>query len=225
MLLLPTSDKPGWARVLKGTIRQPMSMTQAKNEQGTGNGNGSSDELTQLLVEWGDGDQTALNKLIPLVYDELRRMAHHYMAREAPEHTLQTTALVNDAYLRLTDQKRTNWQNRAQFFGIAAQLMRRILVDHARRHAYAKRGGGATQVPLDETAVVGPQRAAEILALNEALNQLAMIDARKCQIVELRYFGGFTVEETATLLEVSDVTVMRDWSLAKAWLRREIGNA
>jgi RNA polymerase sigma factor (TIGR02999 family) len=184
--------------------------------------NRSSDELTQLLVEWGEGDQSALNKLIPLVYEELRRMAHHYMARESPDHTLQTTALVNDAYLRLTDQKRTSWQNRAQFFGIAAQLMRRILVDHARSHAYAKRGGGTIKVPLDETNVVGPQRATEILALDEALNQLAMIDARKCQIVELRYFGGFTVEETATLLEVSDVTVMRDWSLAKAWLRREI---
>jgi RNA polymerase sigma factor (TIGR02999 family) len=184
--------------------------------------NRSSDELTQLLVEWGDGDQSALNKLIPLVYEELRRMAHHYMARESPDHTLQTTALVNDAYLRLTDQKRTSWQNRAQFFGIAAQLMRRILVDHARSHAYAKRGGGTIKVPLDETNVVGPQRATEILALDEALNQLAMIDARKCRIVELRYFGGFTVEETATLLEVSDVTVMRDWSLAKAWLRREI---
>jgi RNA polymerase sigma-70 factor (ECF subfamily) len=186
--------------------------------------NRSSDELTQLLVEWGDGDQSALNKLIPLVYEELRRMAHHYMARESPDHTLQTTALVNDAYLRLTDQKRTHWQNRAQFFGIAAQLMRRILVDHARSHAYAKRGGGTIKVPLDETNVVGPQRAAEILALDEAMNQLAVIDARKCQIVELRYFGGFTVEETATLLEVSDVTVMRDWSLAKAWLRREISN-
>jgi RNA polymerase sigma factor (TIGR02999 family) len=184
--------------------------------------NRSSDELTQLLMEWGDGDQSALNKLIPLVYDELRRMAHHYMARESPDHTLQTTALVNDAYLRLTDQKRTSWQNRSQFFGIAAQLMRRILVDHARSHAYAKRGGGTIKVPLDETNVVGPQRATEILALDDALNQLAMIDARKCQIVELRYFGGFTVEETAKLLEVSDVTVMRDWSLAKAWLRREI---
>ena len=184
----------------------------------------TSDEVSQMLVDWGNGDQSALNKLIPLVYDELRRMAHHYMARESPDHTLQTTALVNDAYLRLTDQKRTSWQNRAQFFGIAAQLMRRILVDHARSHTYAKRGGGTIKVPLDETAVVGPQRAANILALDEALNQLAVIDARKCQIVELRYFGGFTVEETATLLGVSEVTVMRDWSLAKAWLRREISN-
>lgn len=166
----------------------------------------SSHEVTQLLVDWNNGDQTALDKVIPLVYDELRRMAHHYMARENPDHTLQTTALVNDAYLRLIDQNRTNWQNRAQFFGIAAQLMRRILVDHARGHAYAKRGGGAIQVPLDEATVLSPQRAADVLALDDALNQLAMIDQRKCQIVELRYFGGFTVEETATLLEISNVT-------------------
>lgn len=182
----------------------------------------ASHEVTQLLMDWSSGDQTALDKLIPLVHHELRRMAHHYMARESPDHTLQTTALVNDAYLRLIDQKRTHWQNRAQFFGIAAQLMRRILVDHARSHAYAKRGGGAIQVPLDEGAVLSPQRAADVVALDDALNHLATIDPRKCQIVELRYFGGFTVEETASLLEVSEVTVMRDWSLAKAWLRREI---
>jgi RNA polymerase sigma-70 factor (ECF subfamily) len=181
-----------------------------------------SHEVTQLLVDWSNGDQAALDQLIPLVHDELRRMAHHYMARENPDHTLQTTALVNDAYLRLIDQKRTNWQNRAQFFGIAAQLMRRILVDHARSHAYAKRGGGAIQVPLNEGAVLSPQRAADVLALDEALNQLATVDPRKCQIVELRYFGGFTVEEAAALLGASEVTVMRDWSLAKAWLRREI---
>jgi RNA polymerase sigma-70 factor (ECF subfamily) len=182
----------------------------------------ASHEVTQLLVDWGKGDHNALDKLIPLVYDELRRMAHRYMARENPDHTLQTTALVHDAYLRLVDQKSTNWQNRAQFFGIAAQLMRRILVDHARSHAYAKRGGGTIEVPLNEAAVLSPQRAKDVLALDEALNQLATIDPRKCQIVELRYFGGFTVEETAALLEVSGVTVMRDWSLAKAWLRREI---
>ncbi|MGH9873811.1 MAG: sigma-70 family RNA polymerase sigma factor [Pyrinomonadaceae bacterium] len=181
-----------------------------------------SHEVSQFLVEWGNGDQSALDKLIPLVYDDLRRMAHRYMAREGPDHTLQTTALVNDAYLRLIDQKRAHWQNRAQFFGIAAQLMRRILVDHARSHAYAKRGGGTIQVPLEESAVLSPQRATDVLALDDALNQLAKIDSRKCQIVEMRYFGGFTVEETASLLEVSDVTVMRDWSLAKAWLRREI---
>jgi RNA polymerase sigma-70 factor (ECF subfamily) len=184
-----------------------------------------SHQVTQLLLDWSNGDQAALDQLIPLVHDELRRMAHHYMGRENPDHTLQTTALVNDAYLRLIDQKRTHWQNRAQFFGIAAQLMRRILVDHARSHAYAKRGGGAIQVPLDEGAVLSPQRAADVLALDEALNQLATVDPRKCRIVELRYFGGFTVEEAATLLGISEVTVMRDWSLAKAWLRREISKA
>ena len=182
----------------------------------------TSHEVTQLLVAWGNGDQTALDKLVPLVYEELRRMAHRYMAHESPDHTLQTAALINDAYLRLVDQKRTHWQNRAQFFGIAAQLMRRILVDHARSHAYVKRGGEAIQVPFDESAVLSPQRATDVVALDDALSQLAKIDPRKCQIVELRYFGGFTVEETATLLKVSDVTVMRDWSLAKAWLRREI---
>jgi RNA polymerase sigma-70 factor (ECF subfamily) len=184
----------------------------------------SSHEVSQLLADWSGGDQTALDKLIPHVHDELRRLAHHYMARENPDHTLQTTALVNDAYLRLVDQTRTNWQNRSQFFGIAAQLMRRILVDHARTHAYAKRGGGTIQVPLDEAAVLSPQRAADVVALDEALDQLAIIDSRKCQIVELRYFGGFTVEETAMLLEVSEVTVMRDWSLAKAWLYKAVAS-
>jgi RNA polymerase sigma factor (TIGR02999 family) len=182
-----------------------------------------SHEVSDLLVDWGNGDQTALDKLIPLVYDELRRMAHRYMARENPDHTLQTTALVNDAYLRLVDQRRTRWQNRAQFFGIAARLMRRVLVDHARSHTCEKRGGAAIHVPLDEGTALSPERAADVLALDEALNQLTTIDPRKGQIVELRYFGGFTVEETASLLDVSDVTVMRDWSLAKAWLRREIG--
>jgi RNA polymerase sigma-70 factor (ECF subfamily) len=182
-----------------------------------------SHEVSDLLADWGNGDQTALDRLIPLVYDELRHMAHRYMARESPAHTLQTTGLVNDAYLRLVDQKRTRWQNRGQFFGIAARLMRRVLVDHARSHAYEKRGGGAVHVPLDEGTMLSPERAADVLALDEALNQLTTIDPRKCQIVELRYFGGFTVEETASLLEISDVTVMRDWSLAKAWLRREIG--
>jgi RNA polymerase sigma-70 factor, ECF subfamily len=179
-------------------------------------------EVTQLLLDWGNGDQTALDRLIPLVYEELRRLAHHYMGRENHHHTLQTSALVNEAYLRLVEQKNTRWQNRAQFFGISAQLMRRILVDHARGRHYAKRGGRAIHVQLDEAAVLSPEGAADVLALNEALNHLSTIDPRKCRIVELRYFGGFSVEETAALLEVSEVTVMRDWSLAKAWLRREI---
>ncbi len=179
-------------------------------------------EVTQLLLDWSNGDQAALDKLIPLVHEELQRLAHHYMQRESPDHTLQTSALVNEAYLRLVDQKHTRWQNRSQFFGIAAQLMRRILVDHARSHHYAKRGGGAIEIPLDEAAVLSPERAADVLALDDALNHLSTIDPRKCQIVEMRYFGGYSVEETAALLGVSDVTVMRDWSLAKAWLRREI---
>ncbi len=184
--------------------------------------NDSQHVVTELLMDWGNGDQAALEKLMPLVYEELRRLAHRYMERENSNHILQTSALVNEAYLRLADQKNMRWQNRAQFFGISAQLMRRILVDHARSHQYAKRGGGATHVQLDEAAVLSPEGAADMLSLDEALTHLSAIDPRKCRIVELRYFGGFSVEETATLLEVSAVTVMREWSLAKAWLRREI---
>ncbi len=184
--------------------------------------NDSKHVVTELLLDWGNGDQAALEKLMPLVYEELRRLAHRYMERENSNHTLQTSALVNEAYLRLADQKNMRWQNRAQFFGISAQLMRRILVDHARSHNYAKRGGGAPHVQLDEVVVLSPEGAADVLALDEALTHLSAIDPRKCRIVELRYFGGFSVEETAALLEVSAVTVMREWSLAKAWLRREI---
>jgi RNA polymerase sigma factor (TIGR02999 family) len=182
----------------------------------------SKHELTQLLHNWGNGDQAALDKLMPLVYQELRRIAHRYMEREKPDHTLQTSALVNEAYVRLIDQKHMHWQNRAQFFGIVAQLMRRILVDHARSHHYAKRGGGVNPIQLDEAAVLSPERTADLIALDDALDRLSAIDERKRQIVELKYFSGFTVEETAAVLKVSDVTVMRDWSLAKAWLRREI---
>ncbi len=184
----------------------------------------SPQDVTQLLVAWRHGDQAAFDELVPLVYQELRRLARYYMSRESPDHTLQTTALVNEVYLRLVDQKHTHWQNRAQFFGIAAQLMRRILVDHARSHAYAKRGGGARQVPLDETAVLSPIQAAELLNLDDALQRLSDLDPRKGRIVELRYFGGLTVEETAKVLKVSPVTVMRDWSLAKAWLHRELSH-
>ena len=182
------------------------------------------DEVSQLILDWADGDQTALDKLMPLVYDELRRLAHHYMMREHPGHTLQTTALVDEAYLRLVDQTRTHWKSRAQFFGIAAQLMRRILVDHARSHLYAKRGGGARKVALDEVAVLLPERGAELIALDDALERLSSFDSRKSRIVELRYFGGLSVEETAEILEVSTITVKRDWLVAKAWLRREIGD-
>jgi RNA polymerase sigma factor (TIGR02999 family) len=182
------------------------------------------DEVSQLILDWADGDQAALDRLIPLVYNELRRLAHHYMRREHPGHTLQTTALVDEAYLRLVDQTHTHWKSRAQFFGIAAQLMRRILVDHARSHLYAKRGGGARKVALEDVAVLSPQRGADLIALDDALERLSSIDPRKSHVVELRYFGGLSVEETAEILEVSAITVKRDWLVAKAWLRREIGN-
>jgi RNA polymerase sigma factor (TIGR02999 family) len=179
-------------------------------------------EVTQLLNAWGSGDQSALEKLMPLVYDELHRLAGRYMAHERPEHTLQTSALVNEAYVRLVDQKDVHWQNRAQFFAIAATSMRRILVSYARRRNRVKRGGGALQVSLDEAALLSDERATEMVALNEALDHLAAVDPRKSQVVELRYFGGLSIEETAEVLKVSPGTIMRDWTLAKAWLRREI---
>ncbi len=184
----------------------------------------SPNKVTQLLLDWSEGDKAALDKLMPLVHEELRRLAHHYMGRERPGHTLQTTALVNEAYLRLIDQRSVHWQNRTHFFGIASQLMRRILVDHARARNYAKRGGGAHQVSLDEAMVVSPERAADVVALDDALSALAEIDERKRQIVEMRFFGGLSIEETAEVLGVSPGTVMRDWTLAKAWLHREINN-
>jgi len=179
-------------------------------------------EVTQLLVAWSDGDEAARDQLMPLVYEELRRLAHRYMGRERIDHTLQTSGLVNEAYLRLIDQSRVQWRNRAHFFGIAAQMMRRILVDYARSRGYAKRGGDARQVSLDEAAIVSEERATEVVALDDALKGLAEFDVRKSQIVELRFFGGLSIEETAEVLAVSPGTVMRDWTLAKAWLRREI---
>jgi RNA polymerase sigma factor (TIGR02999 family) len=182
----------------------------------------SPHELTQLLLDWSKGNKAALDQLMPLVYDELRRLAHHYLRRERAGHTLQTTALVNEAYLRLIDQRCVQWQNRAHFFGVASQLMRRILVDHARARHYVRRGGGARRVSLDEALVVSKQRAADVLALDEALTALATIDRRKSQIVEMRFFGGLSIEETAEVLAVSPGTIMRDWTLAKAWLHREI---
>jgi RNA polymerase sigma factor (TIGR02999 family) len=178
--------------------------------------------VTQLLVAWSDGDEAARDELMPLVYEELRRLAHRYMSRERIGHTLQTSGLVNEAYLRLIDQSKVQWQNRAHFFGIAAQLMRRILVDYARSRGYAKRGGDAWQVSLDEVAIVPAERAADVVALDDALEGLAAFDLRKSQIVELRFFGGLSINETAEILAVSPGTVMRDWTLAKAWLRREI---
>lgn len=181
-------------------------------------------EITQLLVAWCDGDQAALDALMPMVEKELHRIARRYMSRETPGHTLQTTALVNEAYLRLIDQKNVRWQNRAHFFGIAAQIMRRILLNYARDQHRAKRGGSAIHVSLSEAAVMSKERSAQLIALDEALERLAQIDERKCRVVELRYFGGLSVEETAEVMKVSTVTVHRHWNMAKAWLARDLGN-
>jgi RNA polymerase sigma factor (TIGR02999 family) len=179
-------------------------------------------EVTQLLIAWSNGDQDALEKLVPLVYDELRRIARRYMDREPAGHALQTTALVNEAYLRLIEQREMKWQNRAHFFAISAQLMRRILVSMARARHAGKRGGEARQVSLDEALVVSEERAAELVALDEAMNELAALDPRRCRVVELRYFGGLSVEETAEVLKISPETVMREWKRAKAWLFTEL---
>jgi RNA polymerase sigma factor (TIGR02999 family) len=181
----------------------------------------SPKEITRLLVAWGDGDESALEGLTPLVYEELRRLAHHYMSRERPGHTLQTTALVNEAYLRLIDWKNVHWHSRAHFFAVSAQLMRRSGVDFARTHGYAKRGGGAVAVTLDEALVSG-EKGADIVALDEALVSLAKLDERQSRVVELRFFGGLSIEETAEVLKVSAGTVRRDWSIARAWLHREL---
>ena len=181
-----------------------------------------SAHVTELLVAWSAGDSSALDRLVPLVHAELRRLARRQMRRERDGHTLQTTALVNEAYLRLVDLSRIRWQDRAHFFAMSARLMRRILVDHARSRQYIKRGGGAWRVTFDEALVASAEPAADLLALDEALQALARVDARKSQVVELRYFGGLSVDETAEALHVSPETVMRDWRLAKAWLLREI---
>jgi RNA polymerase sigma-70 factor (ECF subfamily) len=183
---------------------------------------GAPHEITQLLAEWGNGNQTALDKLYPLVYAELHRMARHYMKRERQDHTLQTTALINEAYVRMVDQKNVHWANRAHFFAISAQIMRRILIDHARRNAYAKRGGAAQQVSLDEAAVVAKDGGSLLLLLDEALQRLAKLDPRRSQIVELRYFGGLNNQEISGVLKVSENTVTRDWNMARAWLYQEL---
>lgn len=182
-------------------------------------------EISQLLDEWSHGNQSALDKLYPLVYDELRRMAHRYMSRERKGHTLQTTALINEAYLRLVEQKHVHWANRAHFFGISAQIMRRILIDHARRYEYSKRGGGTQRVSLDEVAIVAKHKGKELLALDEALTRLGEMDARRGQVVELRFFGGLNNDEIAAVLKISANTVTRDWNLARAWLYRELSSA
>ncbi len=182
----------------------------------------SPQELTQLLQAWSDGNQEALDKLAPMVHEELHRLASHYMRGERPGHTLQTTELIDEAYVRLIDWKNVRWQNRAHFFAVAAQMMRRILVDVARSRHYAKRGGEACRVSISEAADVSPERGEDLIALDEALQSLAAFDKRKTQIVELRFFGGLTVDETAEVLKVSARTVMREWSLAQAWLYREL---
>lgn len=179
-------------------------------------------QITELLAEWRDGNQSALDELYPLVYDELHRLARRYMSRERKDHTLQTTALINEAYVRLVDQKNVNWANRSHFFAISAQIMRRILIDHARRHAYAKRGGGAQQVSLEEVAAITPDQGRELMRLDEALKSLAERDPRRSQVVELRYFGGLNNEEIAGVLHVSENTVTRDWNMARAWLYQQL---
>jgi RNA polymerase sigma-70 factor (ECF subfamily) len=181
-------------------------------------------EITGLLVDWSNGNQAALDRLLPLVEQELHRLAHSYMRRENRDHTLQTTALVNEAYLKLINQKKTHWQNRAHFFAIAAKVMRRILLNYARDQRRQKRGGNALQVSLSEVSLLSMARPEELIALDEALERLAGVDERKSRVVELRYFGGLETDEIAEVLNVSSITVMRDWKFARAWLLREIEN-
>jgi len=184
-----------------------------------------SHEVTELLKKWSDGDQTALETLMPVVYDELHRLAHQHMQRERPDHLLQTSALINEAYVRLVDQPLIQWENRAHFFGIATRLMRRILVDEARKRNSAKRGGAMIQVSLHEAMTMPEEQAANVIALDDALKSLETIDARQSEIVELRFFGGLSIEETAELLKVSPGTVMRDWTFARACLRNEMSGS
>ena len=184
----------------------------------------SSEGITQLLVDWGNGDQAALEKLMPLVYSELRRLASNYLRRERGEHTLQPTALVNEAYLKLIDQRNAKWQNRAHFFGISAQLMRRILVDHARQHQAVKRGGsGQQRVSITTVEKLAKEPEVDLLSLNEALDELARMDPQQGRIVELKFFGGLQIDEIAEVLGIGHATVERDWKLARAWLRRQLG--
>jgi RNA polymerase sigma-70 factor (ECF subfamily) len=182
-----------------------------------------SHQVTKLLKDWSDGDQSVPDQLIPVVYEELHRLAHRYMRREKPGHTLQTSALVNEAYVRLVDQNNIQWESRAHFFGIAALLMRRILVDQARQRNCVKRGGGAIRVSLNEATSVAHEQSASVVALDDALKRLEEIDPRKSRIVELRFFGGMSIEETAAALRVSPGTVMREWTFIRAWLRKEMG--
>lgn len=177
-------------------------------------------EITELLLSWGDGDKEALDRLIPLVSSELRRLARRYMAKEQSGHTLQTSALINEAYLRLVNQQNVKWKDRAHFFGVAAQIMRHILIDHARRYQYEKRGAGAQKIALNDATIFGQQRAKELIALDDALTELAAVDARKSQVVELRFFGGLTIEEVGEVTGTSPATVKRELQAAKLWLKR-----
>jgi RNA polymerase sigma factor (TIGR02999 family) len=182
----------------------------------------SPHEVTELLLAWSTGDAGALDRLTTLIYQELRRLARHYMAREDPRHTLQATALVHEAYLRLVDSSRVHWRDRAHFFAVSARVMRQILVDFARSRRYQKRGGGLRQVSLDEALLIDPDQGSDLVALDDALGALAAMDPRKAQVVEMRFFGGLSVPETAEALSVSPDTVMRDWKVARVWLLREL---
>jgi RNA polymerase sigma-70 factor, ECF subfamily len=185
----------------------------------------SPQHMTQLLSDWSHGDDAALAELTPLVYEELRRLAHHFMEGQRPEHTLQTTALVNEAYLRLAGQTRPSFTNRAHFFAVAAQAMRQILVNYAKASQSQKRGGGAIKVELDEAAIVSPEQSKAIVDLHEAIERLGALDSRKARVVELKYFGGLNHDEIAEVMKISIVTVRRDWVFAKAWLYDELHNA
>jgi RNA polymerase sigma factor (TIGR02999 family) len=180
--------------------------------------------VTQLLAEWSNGDSAALAELTPLIYEELQRLAHHFMEGQRPDHTLQTTALVNEAYLRLADQTKPNWQSRAHFFAVAARAMRQILVSYARSNQAQKRGGGALKIELNESAILSPEQSKEIVDLHEALERLGTLDSRKGQVVELKFFGGLNYDEIAEVLKISPVTVRRDWEFAKLWLYTELHN-
>ena len=185
----------------------------------------SPHRVTQMLQQWGHGDEAALAELAPLIYEELRRLAHYKMAGQRPDHTLQTTALVNEAYLRLADQTNPNWKDRAHFFAVAARAMRQIVVDYARSYLSQKRGGGALKIELDEAALASPEQSKEIVDLHEALEGLATLDSRKAEVVELKYFGGLNYDEIAEVLKVSKITVRRDWEFARAWLLKELHSA
>jgi RNA polymerase sigma factor (TIGR02999 family) len=185
----------------------------------------SPQQVTALLAQWSHGDAAALAELTPLVYEELRRLAHYHMGGQRPDHTLQTTALVNEAYLRLADQTNPQWQNRAHFFAVAARAMRQILVSYARNQRAQKRGGGALKVELDDAALISTEQSREIVELHEALERLALLDSRKAQVVELKYFGGLNYDELAEVLKISRITVRRDWEFAKVWLYTELHSA